>query len=242
MFVKYIVLLIALFSSVYALSAPHIARGVHHRRTIVARTASAGLPEAPFVPLARRSLNRRGCKPRTNSTQSAAPATLAAAAATTAPAPPPPVDHTTPSPPPPTQAPPPPPPPTQAPPPPPPPTLAPPPPPAPTGNLPSYMTGTQTGDVGLGACGVTNSGTDRIAAVSKLLFDTYPGYTGGNPNTNPVCGRMISASYNGKSTTIMVTDRCEACAITDLDFSPTAFSDLADFSIGRIHGMTWNWI
>lgn len=46
----------------------------------------------------------------------------------------------------------------------------------------------------------------------------------------------------GKSVTITVTDRCEACKITDLDFSPTAFSQIADQSIGRISGMTWNWV
>jgi hypothetical protein len=28
---------------------------------------------------------------------------------------------------------------------------------------------------------------------------------------------------------------------TDLDFSPAAFSQLADQSVGRIFGMTWSW-
>lgn len=65
-------------------------------------------------------------------------------------------------------------------------------------NLPSFLVGTQTGqgkallrtlcnshgvllfstatfyDIGLGACGITNSGDDRIAAVSHLLFDSFP--------------------------------------------------------------------
>lgn len=52
----------------------------------------------------------------------------------------------------------------------------------------------------------------------------------------------ISLIDQGKSVTITVTDRCEACKITDLDFSPTAFSQIADQSIGRISGMTWNWV
>lgn len=111
----------------------------------------------------------------------------------------------------------------------------------------SFLSGTQTGQgtyygTGLGACGITNTDTDYIAAVSKLLFDTYPGYAGVNPNNNPVCGKKIKANYQGKSVTITVTDRCEACKITDLDFSPTAFSQIADQSIGRISGMTWNWV
>lgn len=28
--------------------------------------------------------------------------------------------------------------------------------------------------IGLGACGITNSGNDKIAAVSHLLFDVFP--------------------------------------------------------------------
>jgi expansin (peptidoglycan-binding protein) len=45
----------------------------------------------------------------------------------------------------------------------------------------------------------------------------------------------------GKSVTITVTDRCESCGDTDLDFSPAAFAQLADLSVGRIDGMTWSW-
>lgn len=37
-------------------------------------------------------------------------------------------------------------------------------------------------DVGMGACGVYNVPTDFIAAVSHELYDTFPGYSGGNPN------------------------------------------------------------
>ncbi|THV04868.1 hypothetical protein K435DRAFT_648418, partial [Dendrothele bispora CBS 962.96] len=95
---------------------------------------------------------------------------------------------------------------------------------------------------GLGACGITNTDTDHIAAVSHLLFDAFPGYNGVNPNSNPVCGKKVKATYQGKSTTVTITDRCEGCAITDLDFSPSAFSDLADFGVGRLSGMTWVWV
>ncbi|KAL5518822.1 DAG7 [Sanghuangporus vaninii] len=113
-------------------------------------------------------------------------------------------------------------------------------------NQPSFLVGTQTGqgtyyDIGLGACGITNSGDDRIAAVSHLLFDQFPGYDEVNPNSNPVCGKSITATYQGKSTTVTVTDRCVGCSETDLDFSPRAFEDLANFSVGRLSGMTWVW-
>lgn len=111
----------------------------------------------------------------------------------------------------------------------------------------SFMAGTQTGQgtfyaTGLGACGITNNDGDYIAAVSHLLFDAFPGYNGANPNNNPMCGRKVKATYKGKTVTVTLTDRCEACALTDLDFSPSAFNQLADFSVGRISGMTWVWV
>ncbi|EIM80538.1 barwin-like endoglucanase [Stereum hirsutum FP-91666 SS1] len=94
--------------------------------------------------------------------------------------------------------------------------------------------------VGLGACGITNVDSDKIVAVSEKLFDTYPGATN-NPNANPICGKKIKASFNGKSTTVTVTDRCTGCALSDLDFSPSAFSELADESLGRID-ITWDFV
>ncbi|KAI6005301.1 RlpA-like double-psi beta-barrel-protein domain-containing protein-containing protein [Pisolithus orientalis] len=112
-------------------------------------------------------------------------------------------------------------------------------------SYPSWMVGTQSGqgtyyETGLGACGITNTDSQLIAAVSWELFDAYPGYDGVNPNTNPVCGKQVTASYQGKSTTVTITDRCTGCSLTDLDFSPTAFSDLASESVGRID-ISWVW-
>ncbi|KDQ63667.1 hypothetical protein JAAARDRAFT_29698 [Jaapia argillacea MUCL 33604] len=112
------------------------------------------------------------------------------------------------------------------------------------GNVPSYLQGTNIGQgtfyaTGLGSCGITNTDSDHIAAVSHLLYDTFPGYDGANPNNNPVCGRQVTATYQGKSVTVTITDRCTGCALTDLDFSPSAFDILADPSVGRISGMAW---
>lgn len=94
------------------------------------------------------------------------------------------------------------------------------------------------------------------------------GYDGVNPNNNPVCGTKITAtckfiraewdirpqlrpqglltivfcvSDQGKSVTTTVTDRCEGCQETDLDFSPAAFSQLAALSVGRLDDMSWSW-
>jgi len=95
---------------------------------------------------------------------------------------------------------------------------------------------------GLGACGIVNKDTDFIAAVSKDFFDTFPGYNGGNPNNNGLCGRKVSVQYQGKTITVSLTDRCTGCAYSALDFSPAAFDALADPAVGRIHDLTWNFI
>lgn len=105
--------------------------------------------------------------------------------------------------------------------------------------------GTHTGDgtfyaPGLGACGKTNKPSDHIVAIGHNLFDNFPGFNGGNPNNNPVCGRSITATYKGKSVTVRVQDRCTGCSTFDLDFSPSAFSQLAPQSVGRIHGVKWH--
>ncbi|TDL15732.1 plant expansin [Rickenella mellea] len=80
----------------------------------------------------------------------------------------------------------------------------------------------------VGACGVFESDSDHIVAVSTQLRQ----FLGGNGNT---CGRRITASSGGRSTTVTVTDVCPGCGLTDLDFSPAAFQDLAPLSVGRIN-------
>lgn len=94
-------------------------------------------------------------------------------------------------------------------------------------------------ETGLGACGITNTDTDYIVAISQLYFDLYT--PAGNPNDNTLCGRQIKATYQGKSVVVTAVDRCEACAYYDLDFSPSAFSQLADQLVGRID-IEWEWI
>nr|ACZ59470.1 expansin family protein [Flammulina velutipes] len=103
-----------------------------------------------------------------------------------------------------------------------------------TGQVTYYATG-------LGACGITNNDNQPIAAVSKLLFDSYPGYDGVNPNNNPMCGKYINLHYGGNTVSIQAVDRCEGCAFYDLDLSPSSFEQLASFSLGRLSGATWEW-
>jgi hypothetical protein len=108
------------------------------------------------------------------------------------------------------------------------------------------MVGTQSGEgtfyaTGLGACGFTNNDGEDIAAVSHLLFDTFPGWDGQNPNKNPMCGRKVKAYRGDKSVVVTLVDRCTECALTDLDFSPHAYNILGAPVDGRIP-IKWDWI
>ncbi|CAG8772810.1 26414_t:CDS:1 [Gigaspora margarita] len=92
-------------------------------------------------------------------------------------------------------------------------------------------------DVGLGACGKTNSNSDFICALSRDDFGSSPG---GNSNKNPNCGKQITINCGGKSVDVTVVDLCEGCSAGDADLSPAAFNELAKPSAGRLHGCTWS--
>lgn len=94
-------------------------------------------------------------------------------------------------------------------------------------------------ETGLGACGWVNKDTDYIAAIGHGLFDQYT--PGTNPNVNTLCGRKIRAYFQGKYVDVTAVDRCEGCKPYDLDFSPAAFTQLADQLVGRIK-ITWEWL
>ncbi|KAF8992981.1 RlpA-like double-psi beta-barrel-protein domain-containing protein-containing protein [Cyathus striatus] len=95
---------------------------------------------------------------------------------------------------------------------------------------------------GIGACGTRISDWDYSTAVSYKLFDTYPG-AGPNPNNNPICGRSLRATYEGKSVTVKVVDRCADCEGTyNVDMTKIAFQKLADLDIGRLRNVQWNWV
>ncbi|KAK0479944.1 hypothetical protein EDD18DRAFT_1206403 [Armillaria luteobubalina] len=80
-----------------------------------------------------------------------------------------------------------------------------------------------------------------IVAVSHLLYDSYPGATA-NPDLNPIFSKKLVATYGGKSVTVTVTRKCMGCAGKyDLDFTPTAFSRLANTDVGRLTGVDWKW-
>ncbi|KAF9513660.1 hypothetical protein BS47DRAFT_1343883 [Hydnum rufescens UP504] len=92
---------------------------------------------------------------------------------------------------------------------------------------------------GLGACGITATDDQLVTAVQAHYFDSYPGYKGGNPNKNPLCGRNITATYNGNVVTVRVTDRSVGGAKYDLNLSPAAFNVLDNTADGVIDGVSW---
>lgn len=106
---------------------------------------------------------------------------------------------------------------------------------------------TYTGDftyyaVGMGACGQTSSESDKMVAISESIFDSYSAESGGNPNKNPVCGKMVNiTAKNGEQYQAQVLDRCTGCAEADLDFPETFFNTLTDNGDGRVGGMSWEW-
>ncbi|KAF9467020.1 RlpA-like double-psi beta-barrel-protein domain-containing protein-containing protein [Collybia nuda] len=86
---------------------------------------------------------------------------------------------------------------------------------------------------GLGACGLRHTENDYIAAISYRTFDTYP---------NPICGKNLRATFEGKSVVVKVVDRCADCqGAYDVDMSPIAFRVLATQDRGRLHGVQWDW-
>jgi len=92
---------------------------------------------------------------------------------------------------------------------------------------------------GLGACGTTATDDQIVTAVQAAYFDSYPGYNGQNPNKNPLCGKSVTATYQGKTVTAVVTDRSVGGSKYDLNFSPAAFSKLASTDDGVIYGVSW---
>ncbi|KAJ4485239.1 RlpA-like double-psi beta-barrel-protein domain-containing protein-containing protein [Lentinula aciculospora] len=103
-------------------------------------------------------------------------------------------------------------------------------------------------EIGLGACGQTQTDEDPVVAIAASTFDSFPGATA-NPNENPICNKNITlyckpsaivVADQDKSVTATITDRCAGCAgPNDVDMSPYIFEQLlGDLGIGRAD-ITW---
>jgi hypothetical protein len=102
------------------------------------------------------------------------------------------------------------------------------------------MTGSMTyyNDIGYGACGAPiNAATENLVAVS------YQWWTTANPNNDPICqGISVQVTYNGKTITVPVKDKCPSCDSTHIDLSQPAFQQLAPLSVGVVNGITWKFV
>ena len=88
-------------------------------------------------------------------------------------------------------------------------------------------------DAGYGACGTQiNAGTQLLVAAPAGLWTTP------NPNNDPLCSKSIRVTYNGKTITVPIKDKCPSCANNKIDLSQPAFASLADTSVGIIN-VTW---
>lgn len=59
---------------------------------------------------------------------------------------------------------------------------------------------------------------------------------------NPHCGKQIRVFYEDASVDVTIVDRCAGCELEySVDLSPTAFTQLAPESVGRI-AITWSYI
>lgn len=90
--------------------------------------------------------------------------------------------------------------------------------------------------VGMGACGEDDTGKDNsenIVALSHLMMGTQS-------NGNPMCGKTITITANGKTATAVVKDKCMGCAEDDIDVSEKVFDQLFGGLGGGRMPCTWS--
>ncbi|KAL4865494.1 RlpA-like double-psi beta-barrel-protein domain-containing protein-containing protein [Aspergillus spectabilis] len=110
--------------------------------------------------------------------------------------------------------------------------------------LPTSNGGPYTGDLtyydpGLGSCGIESTASERICAVSHVVFDAA--LISGNPNENPLCGLKLRIRRGEMSVDVKVVDRCPGCNVDDLDVSPAVFEELGELAEGRVL-VDWSWL
>ncbi|KIM91727.1 hypothetical protein PILCRDRAFT_138065 [Piloderma croceum F 1598] len=103
--------------------------------------------------------------------------------------------------------------------------------PLPSNTTVDQSTGSYSGiatyfDVGLGACGHTDTNADHIVALGLKHYR-------GN------CNKMIhiTNTKNGKTATAKVRDLCESCGLgagTNIDLAPSVFSSIGAMVLGEL--------
>lgn len=110
----------------------------------------------------------------------------------------------------------------------------------------SSSSGESTGDmtyytIGKGSCGEDDTGKDTtISIVALSVAQMANGEQTSNTNDNTLCGKTITITANGKSTTATVKDKCQGCADDDIDVSEKVFIDIfGSLDAGRSK-VTWS--
>ncbi|KAI0640560.1 RlpA-like double-psi beta-barrel-protein domain-containing protein-containing protein [Trametes meyenii] len=80
-----------------------------------------------------------------------------------------------------------------------------------------------------GACGSHNKDSELVVALNPTQYAK-----------GAHCFNHISVHYKGKSVDAKVVDLCPGCGDGSIDLSPAAFKKLAPESVGRLHGVKWN--
>ncbi|KAJ1893815.1 hypothetical protein LPJ66_005546 [Kickxella alabastrina] len=90
--------------------------------------------------------------------------------------------------------------------------------------------------VGTGSCGTLNSDSELVAAINAPQYGTDA-----NPNNAAVCGKCILVKGPNGQVKVTVVDKCPPCKQGDLDLSPAAFEQIAEFDQGRVP-ITWQFV
>ncbi|KAF9070026.1 hypothetical protein BDP27DRAFT_1324571 [Rhodocollybia butyracea] len=111
---------------------------------------------------------------------------------------------------------------------------------------PGFFNGTNSGQDGVGICGTEiENNSEFVGYVNEMLFNSVPGYdsTKDSPQDNPVCGQLMSVTYEGRTIQVIVEDMdLFAESPAGIGLSSAAFGTLTgnNFGLGIIN-VTWEW-
>lgn len=95
-------------------------------------------------------------------------------------------------------------------------------------------TATYYNDAGYGACGTQiNAATEMLVAIPAAYWTTA------NPNNDPLCQKTINVTYQGRTLTLPIKDKCPSCDASHIDLSQPAFEQFAPTGVGVIQ-VDWN--
>ncbi|CAG8600171.1 9392_t:CDS:2 [Ambispora gerdemannii] len=81
---------------------------------------------------------------------------------------------------------------------------------------------------GLGACGITSTDADMIAALNAPQWGNPA-----NPNASPFCGKMATITGPLGTVTVKIVDKCPVCKFGSMDLAPAAFNKIGNPNDGR---------